>query len=153
MCNVYNDVMQRIKIFITILVLYEFVLMTILQIPDYCVSVFNYNFCETNSFKYFLLCLMLPISVGLFIWWMPEIARLLCPNRCNMKIEEKESAKNMFDKIISKQDLERFITTAIIMGIQKFVASHPKAKEVIDDVGDILQGVNKENQQNKKRKK
>ena len=134
----YNNCMRKVKVFITIVVLYEFVILTILQIPDYCNAFFNYNFCETNHFKYFLMCLMLPGLFGLFLWWLPDIARLICPNKCAVKQEKDISIKNIFNEIISKQDIEKFITAAIIMGIQKFASSHPKTTEAFDDVLDIL---------------
>lgn len=130
--------MRKIKIFITVLLLYEFVMLTILQIPDYCVYWFNHNFCETNHFKYFLLCIMLPGVSGLFLWWIPEIARVLCPNKCNVKPASETTIKNIFNEIISKQDIERFITAAIIMGIQKFASTHPKTQETFDNILDVL---------------
>ena len=130
--------MRKIKILITILALYEFVMLTILQIPDYCTTFFNYNFCKTNNFKYFLLCIMLPALVGLFVWWMPDIGRMLCRNKCELKPEPDKTIKDIFNEIISKQDIEKFITAAIIMGIQKFAATHPKTTETFDSILDIL---------------
>ena len=130
--------MRKIKIFITVLVLYEFVMLTILQIPDYCSGIFNNNFCDTSTFKYFLLCIMLPALFGLFVWWLPDIGRLLCPNRCAIKPEPDPSLKSIFNEIISKQDIEKLITAAIIMGIQKFAKNNPKTTEVFDSILDVL---------------
>ena len=136
--------MRKIKIFITVLILYEFVMLTVLAVPSYCTAFFNYNFCDINNFKYFLLCVMLPTLVGLFIWWMPDIARILCPNRCNAKPEPDKTIKNIFNEIISKQDIEKFITAAIIMGIQKFATTHPKTAETFDNILDILKNAKSE---------
>lgn len=124
--------MRKIKIFITILSLYELVMLTVLGVNDYCFAWFNINFC-VGTFKYFLICIMLPILVGLFIWWMPEISRLFC-KKCECQIQNDKPIKNMLSEIISKQDIEKFITAAIIMGIQKFAASHPKTTEIFDDI-------------------
>ena len=120
-------------------------MLTILQIPDYCVSLFNYNFCDMHNFKYFLLCIMLPIRVGLVIWWMPDFARVFCPNKCTVKPEPDIKIKNIFNEIISKQDIEKFITAAIIMGIQKFATNHPKTTETFDNILDVLKRTNTDN--------
>ncbi|MBQ3943901.1 MAG: hypothetical protein II669_06245 [Elusimicrobia bacterium] len=45
-------------------------------------------------------------------------------------------------EIISKQDIERLITAAIIMGIQKFAQKHPKTNTIF---GDILNALMKNN--------
>ena len=136
--------MRKIKIFITIVVLYELVMLTVLQIPDYCTSWFNYNFCETHHFKYFLLCIMLPILLGLFVWWIPEISRLFCPHKCEIPQKTDMNIKDIFNEIISKQDIEKFITAAVIMGIQKFAATHPKTAETFDNILDVLKNTKTE---------
>ena len=62
-------------------------MLTILQIPKFCTAFFNYNFCYVNNFKYFLLCIMLPVLIGLFVWWTPEMAHAVCPNKCETKTD------------------------------------------------------------------
>ena len=133
--QIYNCSMRRLKIFITIFVLYELVMLTILQISDYCLWWFNYNFCETGVFKYFLMCIMLPLCFTLFIWWIPEISRMLCKNKCECMAEkEPSSIKDILREIVSTKDIERLITAAIIMGVQKFVNNHPKTKATLTDI-------------------
>lgn len=128
--------MRKIKIFITIFALYEFVVLTVLQIPPYCNAIFNYNFCFGGGLKYFLLCIMFPGLIGLVIWWMPDIVTFGCPRKCNPQTDF--TLKNIFDEIISKQDIEKFITAAIIMGIQKFVQNHPDTTEKFDSILNAL---------------
>ena len=137
--RVYNKYMRKLKIFITVFTLYEFVVLTILQISGYCVSIFNLNFCESGAFKYFIVCIMLPVSVAIFIWWVPEIGRLFCRKTCEMPPPEKnESVTDVLREIISKQDIERLITAAIIIGIQKFAQTHPKTNNVLGTILDTL---------------
>ena len=129
--------MRKIKIVITILALYEFIILTILQVPNYCSVFFSLNFCAV-SFKFFLLCIMIPALVGLFIWWMPDIGKLFCHNcKCNNSTDTN-TTNQPIQEIISKQDIERFITMAVIIGIQKFVSKYPKAKETFDTIFDII---------------
>ena len=124
--------MRKIKIFITITALYEFVILTILQIPDYCVGIFNSNFCATNSFKYFLLSIMLPVLIGLIFWWAPELSRLICKNKCQCESHHLETQKS------TSPDIEKLITTAIIMGVHKLATSHPKTKEILDNISNLF---------------
>ena len=131
----YTNYMRKIKIFITILVLYEFVILTVLQISNYCNAIFNNNFCATDNFKYFLLCVMLPVLVMLFFWWMPEIARPFCSNKCQCEMQQLESHKS------TSPDIEKLITTAIIMGVHKLAMQHPKTKEILDNISDVLTNV------------
>ena len=119
----------------TVLVLYEFAMLTVLQIHDYCVALFNYNFCNTNNFKYFLMCVMLPGMFGLFCWWIPEISRTICPNKCQCETQHPETNKS------TSSDIEKLITTAIVMGIHKLAMQHPKTKEILDNISDVLKKV------------
>ena len=85
---------------------------------------------------------MLPVLFGLIVWWTPDIARMICSNRCNIKPDV--TPKNIFNEITSKQDIEKFITALIIMGIQKFVANHPKTTEAFDNILDVLKNAKSE---------
>mgnify|MGYP007069893141 CR=1 FL=1 len=101
----YNNYMRKFKIFISIFTLYEFMMLTILQIPRYCVGIFNVNFCAHTTFKYFLFCIMLPIISCIFFWWIPEISRLFCPRACNATIQpQPKSSGDVLSEIISKKD-------------------------------------------------
>lgn len=131
--------MRRFKIFITIFILYEFVMLTILQIPSFCINTFNLSFCEYGAFKYFLMCIMLPILFSIFVWWAPDIAKLFCSKSCEVAPPQpKETLRDILQEIISKQDIERLITTAIIMGVQKFAQKHPKTQTVFGNILDVL---------------
>lgn len=129
--------MRKIKIYTTILLLYEFAIITILQIPNYCMAFFNVDFCLV-SFRYFLMCAVVPVSFGLLVWWMPEISRLFC-KKCQCEVKDDVSIKGVLKEIVSKQDIERLITAAIVMGVQKFATNHPKTKEAFDGILDALE--------------
>jgi len=84
---------------------------------------------------------MLPSLVGLFLWWGTEISKLFC-KKCQCKETEDKPIKQ---EIISKQDIERFITAAVIMGIQKFASTHPKTQDVFNNIIDVIKNVKTEN--------
>ena len=126
--------MHKAKVFFTILILYECVAITILQIHRYCVGVFNLNFCEYGAYKYFLICVAFPVLLSVLMWWMPDIVRLFCKKQCMVEKEKTETIHDVLSQIISSKDIERFITAAIIMGIQKFSKTHPKTQAVFDNI-------------------
>ena len=138
--------MRKIKIFITILMLYEFVITTVLQIPSFCNTFFNRGFCDVGNFKYFLMCFMLPGLFVLLLWWMPEIAKPFCKNKCQCEesnLEQPQHPQKGTNDIISHDDMERLVTGAIIMGIQKFASMHPKTTKAFNNVIDALQNTKK----------
>ena len=137
--------MRKIKIFITLLFLYEFVITTVLQIPGFCNTFFNRGFCDVGNFKYFLMCIMLPGLLILFFWWMPDMARPFCKNKCQCDEMHSEQTINPKEthEIISRDDMERLVTGAIVMGIQKFASMHPKTTKAFNNIIDALQNTKK----------
>lgn len=134
----YNLHMRKIKIFTTVLLLYEFVILTILQVHNYCVLVFNINFCKV-SFRYFLLCIVVPVLVWLFLWWLPDMSKMFC-KKCECdNLENKEHLhENNVNENMSTKALEHLITSAIIIGIQKFAKNHPNTQNIFNNIFDAL---------------
>ena len=124
--------MRKFKIFITVLLIYEFAILTILQIPRYCLNFFSTNFCNVE-FKYFLMAIVVPSFFGLFLWWIPEISKVFC-KKCQCEIPHEKTVSEKVSEITSKQIIEHLITTAIITGIDKFASTHPKTKKKIQDI-------------------
>jgi hypothetical protein len=87
------------------------------------------------------MCIVIPGLFCLLGWWGPEISRLFC-KKCQCEIQNETSVKDIFKEIISKQDIEKFITAAVIMGIQKFATTHPKTKETFDNILNVLDNSN-----------
>lgn len=79
---------------------------------------------------------MIPVALSIILWWMPDIIRLFCGGACNIEpVPPKEKTiRDVLTEIISPGDIERFITAAIIMGIQKFSKNHPKTVGILDDI-------------------
>lgn len=93
---------------------------------------------------------MLPALLILFFWWMPDIARPFCKNKC--QCDERENEQKPIQKsssdIISREDVERLIGAAITMGIHKFAKSHPQTTKAFDNVIDAI--TNSKKQKKKK---
>ena len=130
--------MRKFKIFITIFLIYEFAMLTILQIPRYCSGFFKVSFCDA-SFKYFLMCLLVPCFVALFVWWIPEISRMFC-GKCQCEVPHEKNIPDKISEITSKQIIERLITTAIVAGVNKFASEHPKTKKKIQEIAKVVAG-------------
>ncbi len=124
--------MRKFKIFITILLIYEFAILTILQIPRYCNGLFSSHFCDV-SFRYFLMCIVIPGLFGLFVWWLPQILRMFC-GKCQCEVPHEKSVKDNIKEMASNQDIERLITAILVSGMQKFIANHPKTTETLSDI-------------------
>ena len=128
--------MRKFKIFITVFLLYELAVLTILQIPRYCNGLFSNHFCSI-SFRYFLMCLLVPCLITLFLWWARDISKMFC-GKCQCEIPHEKTVPNKVSEITSKQLIEHLITTAIIAGIDKFVSNHPKTKKKIQDIAKVI---------------
>ncbi len=114
--------MQKTKIIITGLLLYEFIMITVLQIPNYCNAVFNINFCLMTSFKYFMLCVMVPVFLWLIIWWIPNVSGIFCQNKCKCETQTKS------DTI--PKEIQHLIMAAIAFGIKKILEHRQKNKDI-----------------------
>lgn len=137
--------MRKFKIFITIFLLYEFVILTVLQVPGYCSSVFNASFCGFGHFKYFLFGVMIPVMVGLLLWWTPDMTGVICKscNKCGNNDKDKDTPKNIISEFLPRKDFERFVVAALILGLEKFVANHPKIKEVFNNISNTAKKLDK----------
>jgi len=137
----FNNCMRKLKIFVTVLLLYEFVILTILQVPNYCSGFFNANFCAI-PFRYFLMSIVVPSMIALFVWWVPEMVRPFC-KKCECEIHESEHETNNFREQISKHLLERVLVAALITGIENFLSKRPKTKKAFNDILESLVSKNK----------
>lgn len=132
--------MKKFKIFITCMVLYEFVMIVLLQVRDYCNGLFNYNFCATEHFKYILLCVMLPVLIMLFLWWWSDIMRIFNPE-CPQ--EQEKTFTDVLFEMIPKVYIKRFIIAAVIVALRKIVSRYPKTKNAVVDVFNLAKNMGK----------
>lgn len=115
--------MRKIKVWITVFFIYELIVLTILQIHRTCVVVFNVNFCNANNFKYFLMGFMVPVLFLLFVWWLPDISRAICKNKCQCETQNNtyDPHKSILHNIIDSNEIKKLITTMSIMLMEKLV--------------------------------
>ena len=123
--------MRKFKIFTTIFILYEFIAITILHVPEFCFVLFNYNFCETG-YKYFLFCIMLPVLIWIMYWWLPK-----------KETSQKTFVEIMTD-VVPPLYIKRFLIAVVIVGLRKFIMSHPHARDFLNNVNNILKKTSKQ---------
>ena len=78
---------------------------------------------------------MLPAVFGILVWWWPEIFNR--NKSCN--IEDQ----NVSNDIITKKDIEYFITNLIVLGVQHFLKKHNKTKSILIDILETINTPNK----------
>lgn len=65
--------MLKIKIWLTILALYEVTAVILLHLPQVCHAMFNIPFCTDSALKYFVWCVAVPLGVMLIAMWIHEV--------------------------------------------------------------------------------
>ena len=112
------------KKFITLIGIYEIVIILILSSEDVCNSILcifsghrHCDFCEYSGFQYLVMCLLIPSIIALIWWWKDEIKNKI------IQIEQKnqdnkkriynhildEELQNSKSKTIFNQNAERFM--------------------------------------------
>jgi hypothetical protein len=64
----------------------------------------------------------------LFVWWTPELSRAIC-KKCQCDVKKEEPIKD---------NMERLITAALILGVQKFANNHPQTKKAFNNIVEVL---------------
>lgn len=111
--------MLKFKVFTTVFLLYEFVAISVLHINRSCGWLFGQKFCTIGNFRYFVLCVMIPVLIGLIIWWLPK--------------KEKQYDKNYFVK---------FAVIVVFVAIRHLIRKYPKTRRFFDEVSDALSAMN-----------
>jgi hypothetical protein len=131
----YNICMRKFKIFFTLFVIYEFVIVVILHRLDYCTNFFALNFCEYQIYKYLFMCLMLPVLIGVLLWWWHDISG--ANKSCNVE------SQNTNDNTISRHDIEYFVSTLVLIAIQHFFKKHKKTESIFFDILNAMKASDK----------
>ena len=132
------------KIGLTILSLYEIVAIMLLHCPNTCNAMFGMTFCTDSVFKYFIVCIAVPLIVFLIVMWIMEIIDHI-RRRHSFLYKAKHAVKNMADHIrervsesVSSKDIEKMISAALVLGLRKYANRNARARQMLDEMsGDI----------------
>lgn len=124
--------MRRLKIFLTIIIIYEFIVVSVLHSQQYCTNFFALNFCEYQQYKYLFMCVMLPALVGVILWWWPKTLDI--SKSCNTEND---------DNTITRNDIEYFVSGLFLMAIQHFFKKHKKTESIFFDILNAMKASDK----------
>ncbi len=115
--------MRKVKIFLTFFLLYEFAIISVLHINRSCVWLFNQNFCMDNFFKYFVMAVMVPGIIMMFVWWLPK--------------QKYKSAPDNY-----KNYLIKLVIVMAIVAMRHLTRKYPKTKRFFNEIADAIYGIN-----------
>lgn len=132
------------KICLTVFTVYEVVIISLLHFQSTCNAIFPAVFC-TSWFRYFLLCVIIPLFIGLIFMWINEIIK--AHHRRKFIRRAKNTVNGILSAIrghVSKHmdvaDIEKIITAAVLIGIKKYADRHPNLRHNINNVMDLAHG-------------
>lgn len=134
----------KTKLCLTILALYEIAAVVLLHIPRTCDAIFCTSLCDDHIFKYFVVCIALPLVILMILMWIRELVHAVRRRR-SLAYRAKAAVSDMVSDIshrikrtISSADMERYLTAALIVGLKKYSARHPGAQDAFGRVfGDM----------------
>lgn len=131
----------KYKIGLTIFSLYEIIAVLLLHCPRTCDAMFGTAFCDDHVFKYFIVCIAVPLLVFLIVMWIMEIIHGVRRRR-SLLYKAKHAVKNMAFNIknkisesVSARDVEKIISGAVLVGLKKYSDRNPSARRLLDEIG------------------
>lgn len=86
------------------------------------------------------MCLMLPALVGVILWWWPQMA-------CDKKSCDADTENN--DNTLTRNDIEYFVSSLVLMGIQHFFKKHKKTESIFFDILNAMKASDKKSKTTK----
>ena len=133
----------KAKITLTIVALYEILVVILLQSQRVCDAMFGVSFCDANVFKYFIMCFAVPMIVFLIVMWIMDIIEHV-RHRHTLFYKATHAMKNIAENVkervsesVSSGDLEKLITAALMVGLKRYADKSPKAKRVLDEMNKV----------------
>lgn len=131
------------KICLTVVSLYEILIVILLQSQRACDALFGVSFCDANVFKYFIMCFAVPMVLFLIVMWIMEIIDSV-RHRHTLFYKATHAVKdivtNVKDRVsesVSAGDLEKLITAALMVGLKRYADRSPHARKVLDEMNKV----------------
>lgn len=135
-----NKMFLKSKICLTVFSLYEIIAIILLHCQRTCDAMFGSMFCDDHVFKYFIVCVAVPVIVFLILMWIMEIINGTRHRHSlfyKARHAVKDMASNIRDKVsenISPADFEKLLTAALVMGLKKYADRNPRARNIINEI-------------------
>ena len=132
------------KICFTVLAVYEMIAVSALHFQRVCDAMFTTVFCD-SWYRYFLFCVIVPLVIGLIFMWVREI--VLAHRRRKFFRRARNTIRGVMSTIrgkvaehIDTQDMEKIVTAAVLVGVKKYLESHPGVRQNINHIMDVASG-------------
>ncbi|MCQ2599213.1 MAG: hypothetical protein MJ187_02420 [Alphaproteobacteria bacterium] len=132
--------MLKLKTALTVVCLYEIITATFMHVSKTCNVVFGDVFCADSPFKYFVICIAVPLLVLIGImWWRELIAKRRRKNSVlgRARYMIKDIAIMLRDRVaqnVSAVDLEKVLMAALVFGIRKYAEKHPQVRNAFEQM-------------------
>ncbi len=133
----------KAKISLTIVSLYEILIVCLLQSQRFCDAMFGVAFCDAKVFKYFIMCFAVPMIVFLIVMWVMEIIdnvrhrHTLFYKATHAVKDIVTNVKDRVSETVSAGDLEKLITAALMVGLKRYADRSPHARKVLDEMNKV----------------
>jgi hypothetical protein len=132
------------KICLTTVAIYEMLAVSVLHFQHVCDAIFSGPFCD-SWYRYFLFCVIVPVMVLLVLMWIHEIVR--AHRRRHFIRRAKEAMRTVLSGVrgqvtehIDSRDMEKLITTAVLVGIKQYADRHPQLRSRVKQIMDVANG-------------
>ncbi len=132
--------MLKMKIYSTILVIYEIAAVMLLHCPRTCDALLSGKFCMDSVYKYFIFCFAIPALASIIVMWIMSIIHSIRRRhsllyRAQTAVEDvARSFQKKIRESISGKDLEKYIIAAVLAGVKKYSDYHPNMRKAIDGI-------------------
>lgn len=130
----------RFRICSTIFILYEIIAVMMLHSPRVCDAMFSGSFCMDSVYKYFIVCFAVPAVVYLIAMWIMSIVDGV-RHRHSLMYKARGAVRGIVSTVrdrvsenVSTKDLEKMIAAALVVGIEKYVSTHPRVRNTFDKI-------------------
>lgn len=131
--------MLKLKICLTVFILYEIAAVLLLHFPTTCDAMFAYSFCADSVFKYFIACIAVPALAFLIAMWIFTIVKRI--RRRSFVYRARAALGEFADDVrrdvagnVNSADLQKYIAAAVIGGIGRYMSKNPRARQMFEDI-------------------
>ena len=104
----------KAKITLTIVALYEILVVILLQSQRVCDAMFGVPFCDANVFKYFIMCFAVPMIVFLIVMWIMDIIEHV-RRRHTLFYKATHAMKNIAENVFTTTIIDSFYFTNLVI--------------------------------------
>src|SRR5574344_2294482 len=126
--------MLKFKVYITIVAIYEMVTILLMHSDRVCRHIFASGFCSDGFVKYFVICVVIPLTLSLLAMWISEGIRQI-RRRHSLVYQAGQvlsdvftDAKHKIQDALSSPEIKKFVLSGLAALVQDYLASLSKQR-------------------------